>query len=62
MKKCNHCKKREADNPWKLQACADKRRKREFVLCDPCDIRLNKLVLAFFNDPRTAQKIAAYRA
>ncbi len=31
-------------------------------LCGPCDVRLNAMVLEFFNDPAAAAKLAAYRA
>lgn len=58
--KCAHCGAPNAPNRWRPQLCADKRRKRSKWLCDPCDILLNRLVMQFFRDPQTEQKIAAY--
>ncbi|NJC36403.1 transcriptional regulator NrdR family protein [Xanthomonas arboricola] len=60
--KCAHCGRPGAANIWHVQACADGRRKRKKRLCDPCDARLNRLVLVFFRDPKAAEKMRKYRA
>lgn len=62
MARCAHCSAPGATHTWDVQACADKRRKRAKRLCGPCDVRLNAMVLEFFNDPAAAAKMAAYRA
>ena len=58
--KCAHCGEGYAERKWTLQACADGRKKRTKYLCDPCDIRLNKLVLNFFKDVKASEKSLAY--
>jgi hypothetical protein len=60
--KCAHCGCAGAANTWNLQVCADGRRKRTKRLCDPCDALLNARVLAFFGDPKAAEKMRRYRA
>lgn len=59
--KCAHCDKSNAPHSWALRLCAEGRRKRSKWLCDEHDAELNRLVLEFFNDPRVAEKMAAYR-
>lgn len=49
MAKCQHCHKVKAVTEWSLNACAEGRRLRKLRLCNPCDIELNRLVLAFAN-------------
>lgn len=63
MAKCAHCgtRARKAYS-WDLRVCSDGRRKRVRWLCPPCDVALNALVLAFFNDPAAGAKMAAYTA
>lgn len=58
--KCAHCHETEAPYSWTLQACADGRKKRTKYLCEPCDIRLNKLVLNYFKDVKVSEKVLAY--
>ena len=58
--KCAHCHEVEAPHSWTLQACADGRKKRTKYLCEPCDIRLNKLVLNYFKDVKASEKVLAY--
>lgn len=60
--KCAHCGRARAANTWTVEACADGGRKRRKWLCDPCDVRLNRLVLKFFRDPKAAEKMRRYRA
>lgn len=44
---------------FQWQACADGRVYRP--VCVSCDIAVNELVLAFFEDPSATAKMAAYR-
>jgi transposase-like protein len=59
--KCAHCNTPRAKHQWKVQACADKRKKRSKWLCTSCDIELNKHVLEFLNIPNAKDKLNEYR-
>jgi len=59
--KCTHCNTPKAKHQWKVQACADKRKKRSKWLCTSCDIELNKHVLEFLNIPNAESKLNEYR-
>ena len=48
IKCCDHCD-RPANTKWTLRACAEGRKRRTINLCEPCDVELNRLVLAFAN-------------
>lgn len=59
--KCAHCGASKATERWTVQVCADKRVVRRKWLCVACDVALNALVLAFFNDPAAGDKVARYK-
>lgn len=59
-RRCDHCGGRGARHDWKLQACADQRRRRVRRLCTTCDLALNRLLLEYFNDPEVDAKMQAY--
>lgn len=46
----------KAKHQWSI--CADGNKQRP--ICGPCDIDLNRIVLAWAGDPDAATKIAAY--
>ena len=59
--KCKHCKKELMQGlEWTLSVCADRNKQRVRLLCLSCDVKLNRYILKFFNDPNTEKKIAAY--
>ena len=45
--RCKHCRSRLGALKWTVQACADGRRRRAVLLCAPCDIELNRLVMRY---------------
>lgn len=60
--RCAHCRDyRVEGGRWDLQACADGRRKRSFIVCRRCDVELNWRMLEFFNVPKTDEMMHEYR-
>ena len=56
---CDHCGSRPADRTWDMRPCAAKRRST-YHLCDPCDLTLNRRMLAFFKVANRAALIREY--
>lgn len=58
--KCSHCSVQNAEFKWHPALCADGRKRRTKYLCGICDMQLNRMMLEFFNDPKTEEKMAKY--
>ena len=59
--RCSHCGKLPSWEQWTLDACADSNKGEQHGLCMDCDIKLNELLLNFFNIKDANKKIVAYR-
>ena len=60
--RCAHCRAAPGVHRWEGHLCADGGRKRVHYLCGPCDVELNRQMLAFFNVPDAAAKAERYAA
>lgn len=58
--RCAHCGQLGAENTWRVQACADGRRRRVVKLCEPCDVKANQWMLTFFRVPGAEAKLQEY--
>ena len=58
--KCFRCGKK-GTQAWTINICADGNKKREFKVCQSCDIQLNAIVLIFMGFRNWKSKIDKYK-